>query len=219
MLPKCLFLYSGHPLYDATCGPLQLARFGFLASLFGHPLWKWFSPQIRHFCLDLEFLAEWPKLWQLKHCMSETGDRNSSTSFTMPVTWQTKFWEIRASALVGLLISSWKTLPSFLLFKHSALVVRDFVEIKELYKLFIRYIGWYSFYSKTVGFHFTGLEGFRETNLYIFAKCCLHFTLFCSIMTSCTESPITTKLPFGSSSILEILRLGWYCLNSPISGL
>ena len=32
------FLYSGHPLYDATCGPLQLAQFGFLASLLGHPL-------------------------------------------------------------------------------------------------------------------------------------------------------------------------------------
>ena len=31
------FLYSGHPLYDATCGPLQLAHFGILA-LFGHPL-------------------------------------------------------------------------------------------------------------------------------------------------------------------------------------
>ena len=38
MLPKCLFLYSGHPLYDATCDPLQLAHLGFLASLFGHPL-------------------------------------------------------------------------------------------------------------------------------------------------------------------------------------
>ena len=36
---------------------------------------------------------------------------------------------------------------------------------------------------------------------------------------SCTESPITTKLPFGSSLILEILRLGWYCLNLSISGL
>ena len=36
-------------------------------------------------------------------------------------------------------------------------------------------------------------------------------------MTSCTESPITTKSPSGSSLILEILRLGWHCLNSPIS--
>ena len=58
------FLYSGYPLYDATCDPLQLAHFGFLASLFGYPLWEWLSPQIRHFCLDLQFLAEWPKLWQ-----------------------------------------------------------------------------------------------------------------------------------------------------------
>ena len=32
------FLYSGHPFYDATCGPVQLAHFGFLSSLFGHPL-------------------------------------------------------------------------------------------------------------------------------------------------------------------------------------
>ena len=32
MLPKCLLLYSGHPLYDATCGPLQLAHLGFLVS-------------------------------------------------------------------------------------------------------------------------------------------------------------------------------------------
>ena len=32
------FLYPGHPLYDATCGPSQLAHFGFLAPLFEHPL-------------------------------------------------------------------------------------------------------------------------------------------------------------------------------------
>ena len=36
--PNACFLYSRHPLYDATCGPLQLAHFGFLASLIGHPL-------------------------------------------------------------------------------------------------------------------------------------------------------------------------------------
>ena len=40
---------------------------------------------------------------------------------------------------------------------------------------------------------------------------------FCRIMTSCTESPMTTKSPFVSSLILKILRLGCYCLNSPIS--
>ena len=52
------------------------------------------------------------------------GVRNSSTLYTMPVTWQTKFLERRASASVGSLISSrkiGKTLPSFLLFKCSAL--------------------------------------------------------------------------------------------------
>ena len=32
------FLYSGHPLYEATCGPLQFAQVGFLDSLLGHPL-------------------------------------------------------------------------------------------------------------------------------------------------------------------------------------
>ena len=99
------FLYSRHPLYDATCGPLQLAKFGFLASLFGRPLWEWLSPQIRHFCLDLQFFAERPKLWQLKHCVTKTGNRNSSTLYTMPVTLQTKFWERRASASVGSLNS------------------------------------------------------------------------------------------------------------------
>ena len=36
-LNACL-LYSGHPLYDPTSGPLQLAHFGILASLFGHRL-------------------------------------------------------------------------------------------------------------------------------------------------------------------------------------
>ena len=42
----------------------------------------------------------------------------------MPVTRQTKFWEIIASAWVGSFISSqniWRTLPSFLLSKCSAL--------------------------------------------------------------------------------------------------
>ena len=34
------FLYSGHPLHDATYEPLQLAHFGFFASLFGHPFVK-----------------------------------------------------------------------------------------------------------------------------------------------------------------------------------
>ena len=56
--------------------------------------------------------------------MIETGDRNSSTLYTMPVTLQTRFCEIRDSALVGSLISSrnfGRTLPSFLLFKCSAL--------------------------------------------------------------------------------------------------
>ena len=51
------FLYSGHSLYDEICGHLH---FGFLASLFGHSLWEWLSLQIRHFCFDLQFLAEWP---------------------------------------------------------------------------------------------------------------------------------------------------------------
>ena len=39
----------------------------------------------------------------------------------------------------------------------------------------------------------------------------------CNIVTSCTESQVTTKFPFGSSLTPEILRLGWYCLSSPIS--
>ena len=39
---------------------------------------------------------------------------------------------------------------------------------------------------------------------------------FCKIIMSCIESPITIKSPLGSSLILETLRLGWYCLNSPI---
>ena len=39
----------------------------------------------------------------------------------------------------------------------------------------------------------------------------------CNTMTSCTESPITKELPFGNSLILKILKLGCYCLNSPIN--
>ena len=31
-------LYSGRPLYEATCGPLQFAHVGFRDSLLGHPL-------------------------------------------------------------------------------------------------------------------------------------------------------------------------------------
>ena len=90
----------------------------------GIRLCEWLSPQIRHFGFDLQFFAEWPKLWQLKHCVTETGFRNSSTLYTMPVTLQIRFCERRASALWGSLISSRKigrTLSSFLLFKRSAL--------------------------------------------------------------------------------------------------
>ena len=32
------FLYSGHPLYEATCGPLQSAHVGFRDCLLEHPL-------------------------------------------------------------------------------------------------------------------------------------------------------------------------------------
>ena len=71
--PNACFLHSGHPLYDATCDPLQLAHLGFLASLFRHPLSEWFSPQMGHFCFDPQLLAECPKLWQLKHCLTKTG--------------------------------------------------------------------------------------------------------------------------------------------------
>ena len=37
------------------------------------------------------------------------------------------------------------------------------------------------------------------------------------MITSCRVSPIITESPFGSSVILESVRLGWYCLNSPDS--
>ena len=37
---------------------------------------------------------------------------------------------------------------------------------------------------------------------------------FCDMITSCIESPIATRSPFGT---LEILRPGWYCLNLPLS--
>ena len=43
------------------------------------------------FRLNLQFLAEYPRLWQLKHNVTKTGDRNSSTAYTMPVIWQTIF--------------------------------------------------------------------------------------------------------------------------------
>ena len=71
------FLYSGHSLYDATCGPYNWHTLVFLLLYLGILLREWFSLQIRRFCLDLQFLAEQPKLWQLKHCLTKTGDRNS----------------------------------------------------------------------------------------------------------------------------------------------
>ena len=37
------------------------------------------------------------------------------------------------------------------------------------------------------------------------------------MITSGIESPINTISPFRNSLILEILSLGWYCLNSPDS--
>ena len=39
----------------------------------------------------------------------------------------------------------------------------------------------------------------------------------CKMITSCMESSIINKSPFGSSLTCETLRLGWNCLNSPIT--
>ena len=61
MLPKCLLFIFKTPFIRRNVWPVQLAHFGFLASLFGHPLCEWLSSQIRHFCFDLQFFAEWPK--------------------------------------------------------------------------------------------------------------------------------------------------------------
>ena len=39
----------------------------------------------------------------------------------------------------------------------------------------------------------------------------------CKITASCGESPTTNKSPFCRALTLEILRLGWCCLSSPIT--
>ena len=41
----------------------------------------------------------------------------------------------------------------------------------------------------------------------------------CRMITCYTELPITKKSPFGNSLICETLRLGLYCLSSPIMDL
>ena len=53
--------------------------------------------------------------------------------------------------------------------------------------------------------------------LTLLARAAFILLSLCSIMTSCTESPITTKSRFGSFLTCEILRLGWNCVNSPIN--
>ena len=61
------------------------------------------------------------------------------------------------------------------------------------------------------------VKAFGRLILTFLPRAALILLSFCNMITSCIESPIATKSPLGSSLILEILRLGWYCLNSPIS--
>ena len=80
---------------------------------------------------------------------------------------------MRASDSVGSLISSrkiGKTLPSFLLFKRSALAkVILFKSRNSLNSESEISLSWDSFYSKTFGLLFVGLEGFGETVFHILA--------------------------------------------------
>ena len=148
------------------------------------------------------------------------GVRNSSTLYTMPVTWQTKFLERRASASVGSLISRrkiGKTLLSFLLFKRSALAklilfksrnsLNSESEISLGTPLTARLLVCCLLIWKALG----------KLTFTFWPNAAFILLSFCKIMTSCIESPMSKKSPFGSSLIWETLRPGWNCLNSPSS--
>ena len=148
------------------------------------------------------------------------GVRNSSTLYTMPVTWQTKFLERRASASVGSLISRrkiGKTLPSFLLFKRSALAKLILFKSKNSLN---------SESETSFGTPFTARllvcclliwKALGKLTFTFWPNAAFILLSFCKIMTSCIESPMIKKSPFGSSLIWETLRPGWNCLNSPRS--
>ena len=106
MLPKCLlFVFSTHfircNMWPLTAGTLRFPSFLIRVSFVGMTLTS-----------DQTFLS-WPTVFRrmaetlaVVTLRNETGVRNSSTLYTMPVTWQTRFRESRASVSVGSLISS-----------------------------------------------------------------------------------------------------------------
>ena len=129
----------------------------------------------------------------------------------MPVTWQTKFLEISTSALVGSFISSqniWRTLPSFLYFKYSALAYVILLRLRNsLNSSSIMSVGT-PFTARLYGWYFLVWKALGRLILTFLSGAALILFSFCNMITFCRVSPIITKSPFGSSLILEILRLG-----------
>ena len=139
----------------------------------------------------------------------QTGDRNSSTLYTMPITWQTRFLEMSASALVGSLISQ-QTMgepyrPFCFLSIHPWHTI--FVQVKKFFKFFVCYIGWNSFNCRLFVCSLLNWKAFGRLILTFLPRAAFILFSFCNIVTSCTESPIAKKSPFGSSLISEVLGI------------
>ena len=148
------------------------------------------------------------------------GVRNSSTLYTMPVTWQTKFRERRASASVGSLIlrrKIGKTLPSFLLFKRSALAKLILFKPRNSLNSESEMSFGTPFTARLLVCCLLIWKVLGRLTFTFWPSAAFILFSFCKIITSCIESPMIRKSPFGSSLIWETLRPGWNCLNSPSS--
>ena len=121
MLTEHLLFISWTPFIVSNIRSFAVSTLWLLFSPFGHPLCEWPSPHMTHLIFALQFLAECPKFWQLKHCRTEMGARNSSTLKIIPVCGHVMFLETIASASANYIWNIWSDLLSLLLFIRSAL--------------------------------------------------------------------------------------------------
>ena len=122
----------------------------------------------------------------------------------MPVTLQTRFWEIRASASVGSLISSSKigrTLTSFLLFRRSALAYLILLRSKNSQNSSSVISVGTPFIARLLFLNLLVWKAFGKLTFTFLPRTAFIFVSLCEITTSCTESPITRKSPLGNSLI------------------
>ena len=109
-----------------------------------------------------------------------------------------------------------KTLPSFLLFKRSALAKLILFKPRNSLN---------SESELSLGTPFTAKllvclliwKALGRLTFTFWPSAAFILVSFCKIITSCIESLMIRKSPFGSSLIWETLRPGWNCLNSPSS--